>query len=354
MRHSVDGLGAYLADKPDEPLSAVRLCFNENLYGPSPAAVRAIVRSAGEVHLYPDPGGWGLRKALQNRHGIAPERIILGNGADSLITLISTTFLNPGDEVLFCEPTFSIYSSAARIAMGKPVSLPLDQAYRFDLDRLSASVTPRTKLIFVCNPNNPTGTVLPSGRIEEFLRSLPEGVLTVLDEAYVDFMDAEKVPPVFEWIEAGLPVICLRTFSKAYGLAGMRIGYAMAREDIIQALYRVREPFSVSTLAIRAAIGALSDQTYYLKVTQSIREERERLQKAFHERGLSFVPSQANFIFVDFKRESERVCQRMSRQGVLIRCSAPWGMSTWARISVGTPPANETMLTVLDKVMDKM
>ena len=352
VRHSVDGLSAYLADKPEEPSSAIRLCFNENLYGPSPGAVKAITRYAGEVHLYPDPGGWHLREALAKKHELLPEQIILGNGADSLITLISTTFLDPREEVLFCTPTFPIYESAARIAMGTPVALPLTSRYQFDLNGLRDAITPKTKLIYLCNPNNPTGTVLPPSGIEAFLEEVPEGILVVLDEAYVDFMDAEKTPPIREWISRDLPIISLRTFSKAYGLAGMRVGYAMAAPEIIQALYRVREPFSVSSLAIHAAVGALSDYPHYQKVTGAIKRERERLQKALAERTLSYIPSQANFIFVEFGRDSQEICRAMQENGVLIRCSASWGMPTWARITIGPPEANNTLLQALDKTLN--
>ncbi len=355
VRHSVDGLSPYLADKPEEQASNVtRLCFNENLHGPSPAAVKAIVQSALNVHFYPDPGGWELREALQEKHGIPPEQIVLGNGADGLISLIAQTFIDPGDEVLFCEPTFPIYKSSTIIAMGTPKVLPLDDAYRFDLKGLRETVGPKTKLIYLCNPNNPTGTVLPPGEIEAFLKVLPEGILVILDEAYVDFMDPDKIPPVITWIEEGYPVISLRTFSKAYGLAGMRIGYAMASEEIIQALYKAREPFCVSFLAIKAAVGALSDREHYGKVTQAVKEERERLQAELTRRGLGVIPSQANFIFVEFPSESSEVCQRLSEYGVLIRCSPSWGMPRWARITVGTPQANRVLLRALDSVLGDM
>ncbi len=354
IRHSIDGLSPYLADKPEDQISVTRLCFNENLYGPSPAAVKAIVQSALEVHLYPDPGGWELREALQEKHGIPAEQIILGNGADSLITLISTTFLNPGEEVLFCEPTFPIYRSAARIAMGNPRGLPLNETYQFGLDRLLGSITPQTKLIYLCNPNNPTGTILLPEEIETFLKSLPEGILVVLDEAYIDFMETDKVPPTLTWIAEGYPIVSLRTFSKVYGLAGMRIGYAMASSEIIQYLYRVREPFAVSALAIKAASGALTDHQHYQKVTQSIKKEREKLQESFDERNLKYIPSQANFIFVDFGRDSQEICRRLSEYGVLIRCSASWGMPSWARVTVGTPQANQALLRALDRMLADM
>ncbi len=352
VRHSVDGLSAYLADKPEEPSEAIRLCFNENLYGPSPGAVKAITRFAGKVHLYPDPGGWNLRETLAKKHGVPAEQIILGNGADSLITLLSSTFLDPGEEVLFCTPTFPIYESAARIAMGTPVALPLTRSYQFDLNGLRDAITSKTKLIYLCNPNNPTGTVLPPRAIETFLEEVPEGILVILDEAYVDFMDAEKIPPICKWISRDLPVISLRTFSKAYGLAGIRVGYALAAPEIIQALYRVREPFSVSSLAIHAAVGALSDHPHYQKVTDAIKRERERLQKALADRDLFYIPSQANFIFVDFERDSQEICRVMRKNGVLIRCSASWVMPTWARITIGPPEANDALLQALDKTLE--
>ena len=351
IRHSVEGLSPYLAGKPDEREVRARLCFNENLHGPSPGAVKAIVQAALNVHFYPDPGGWELREALQKKHGIPAEQIILGNGADGLITLISSTFLNPGDEVLFCEPTFPIYRSSTLISMGVAKGIPLDERYRFDLENLRKAITSKTRLIYLCNPNNPTGTVLPPGEIEGFLKDLPEGILVVLDEAYIDFMDAEKIPPSLTWIEEGYPVISLRTFSKAYGLAGIRVGYALASEEVIRYLYRVREPFVVSSLAIKAAVGALSDTQHYQRVVGSIKEERDRLQKELGRRGLTVIPSQANFIFIDFRAEAEGICNRLAEYGVLIRCSRSWGMPTWARMSVGTPQANGVFLRALDAVL---
>ena len=351
LRHGVEGLSPYLADKPDERELRARLCFNENLHGPSPGAVKAIVQAALNVHFYPDPGGWELREALQKKHGIPAEQIILGNGADGLITLISSTFLNPGDEVLFCEPTFPIYRSSTLISMGVAKGIPLDERYRFDLENLRKAITSKTRLIYLCNPNNPTGTVLSPDEIEGFLKDLPEGILVVLDEAYVDFMDAEKIPPTLTWIEEGYPVISLRTFSKAYGLAGMRVGYAFSSKEVIDFLYRVREPFVVSSLAIKAAVGALEDVQHYRRVVNSIRKERDGLQKALGKRGLTVIPSQANFLFLDFQKDAETLCRRLAEYGILIRCSRSWGMPTWARVTVGTPQANKTFLRALDAVL---
>ena len=354
VRHSVDGLTAYLTDKPENSPDAIRLCFNENLFGPSPEVIKAISAAAAQIHLYPDPNGWELKEILSQKHHIPPEQIILGNGADSLITLLSTTFLNPNEEVLFCEPTFPIYRSAARIALGIPKGIPLDPSQRFDLQGLLHAITPRTKIIYLCNPNNPSGTILPPDEIASFLRAVPNQVLVVLDEAYVDFTEDKMRPPTLTWIREGAPLISLRTFSKAYGLAGIRIGYAMASRSIIDALYRVREPFSVSSLAIKAAVAALKDTSHYKRVIQSIVDERTRLQLSLSNRGLHFIPSQANFIFVDFHRDSQAICHHLSQHGILIRCSASWKMPTWARITIGPNSLNTTLLSSLDKILKDM
>ena len=351
VRHSVDGLSPYLADKPDDHTDALRLCFNENLIGPSPKAVKAIVQAALNVHLYPDPGGWKIREQLSRRHKLPEDAFILGNGADSLISLISMTFLNPGDEVIFCEPTFPIYKSATLISMGTPRTLPLDDAYRFDLDAMIDTMTSKTKLVYLCNPNNPTGTIHTPGNIEAFLKKMPEGALLILDEAYVDFMDDHSVPPVTTWIKEGYPVISLRTFSKAYGLAGIRIGYAMAAAELISYLFRAREPFAVSSLALAAAGGALEDVQHYQKTVATLTGEREILQQEFSRRGLSFIPSQANFIFVNFQKNAQAICDALARRGILIRSSASWEMPTWARVSVGTPEANKRFLAALDSAL---
>jgi len=355
LRHGVDGLAPYLADKPDEKKSTkLRLCFNESLFGPSPLAVEAVAAAAGEIHLYPDPGGWELKEALQKKHGIPSDQILLGNGADSLITLLSNTFLNPGDEVLFCEPTFPIYRSAARIALGNPTGIPLDSAQRFDLSGLLKAISPKTKLVYLCNPNNPTGTFLPADEMADFFDSVPPHVLIILDEAYVDFMDPNLRPPTLEWIKDGVPLVSLRTFSKAYGLAGIRIGYAMASHKVIESLYRVREPFSVSILAIKAATAALGDVSHYDQVIHSVKKERKRLQATFRNLGLSFIPSQANFIFVNLGKNAPTICQRLSDHGVLIRWSASWGMPDWARVTIGPGSANDQFLSILDKVLKSM
>ncbi len=355
LRHGVDELDPYLADKPNEEESTkLRLCFNESLFGPSPQAIKAIAAAAGMIHLYPDPGGWELKEALQKKHGISPNQIILGNGADSLITLLSNTFLNPGDEVLFCEPTFPIYRSATRIALGTPRGIPLDPSQRFDLSGLLKAISPKTRLLYLCNPNNPTGTFLPPDEIAALLDSLPPHVLVVLDEAYVDFMDPELCPPTLEWIKDGAPLVSLRTFSKAYGLAGIRIGYAMASQRVIEALYRVREPFSVSVLAIKAATASLGDASHYNNVIRSVKTERERLQAVFRNLGLPFTPSQANFVFVNLGENAQKICQRLSDHGILIRWSASWGMPDWARITIGPGSANDQFLSILDKTLRDM
>ena len=354
VRHSVEALSPYLTDRPDNREVRARLCFNENLYGPSPMAVKAMVQAALNVHFYPDPGGWKLREILSRKHGLPPEQIILGNGGDGLISLITNTFLNPDDEVLYCEPTFPIYHSATRIAMGIPKGIPLDAGYRFDLEGLKQAISEKTRIIFLCNPNNPTGTVVPPAAIEAFLETLPEGILVVLDEAYVDFMDARMVPPVRSWIEKGWPLISLRTFSKAYGLAGMRIGYALASREIVGELYKAREPFCVSMLALEAAVGALSDPEHYEKVIGGVRKERQRLQNEIEKRGFTVIPSQTNFIFIDFKMEAREVCDRLAEYGVLIRCSPSWGLPTWARMSIGTPEINQVFLRALDAVLGEL
>ena len=351
VRRSVTGLTPYLADKPGNHGDALHLCFNENLMGPSPKAVKAIVQAALKAHLYPDPGGWKLREQLSRQHELPAGAFILGNGADSLISLISMTFLNPGDEVVFCEPTFPIYKSATLISMGTPRVLPLDKTYRFDLEAIIRAITPRTKLIYLCNPNNPTGTIHSPDEIEAFLKKIPDGVLVIFDEAYVDFMGAESLPPTTTWIKAGYPLISLRTFSKAYGLAGIRIGYAMATEDIIAYLFRTREPFAVSSLALAAARGALEDTQHYHEVIETLTRERESLQREFSRRDLPFIPSQANFILVNFRTNAQTICNALARQGVLIRSSASWEMPTWARVSVGTPQANKQFLVALDSIL---
>jgi histidinol-phosphate aminotransferase len=353
VRRSVSGLTPYLADKPDNHENALHLCFNENLMGPSPKAVKAIVQAALKVHLYPDPGGWDLREQLSRQHKLPTGAFILGNGADSLISLISMTFLNPGDEVIFCEPTFPIYKSATLISMGIPKGLPLDDAYRFDLEAMAGAITSRTKLVYLCNPNNPTGTLRAPDEIESFLKRIPDGALVIFDEAYVDFMDTEFIPPTTDWIKAGYPLISLRTFSKAYGLAGIRIGYAMAAEEIIAYLFRTREPFAVSSLALAAAGGALADTQHYQGVIETLTREREILQQEFSKRGLPFIPSQANFILVNLQTDAQTICNTLAGRGVLIRCSASWEMPTWARVSIGTPQANKQFLEALDGLLAK-
>lgn len=327
-----------------------KLASNENLLGPSPKAVAAIRKELSKIYLYPEGPCTVLRRALAEKFALPEERVVISNGADNLILMIASAFVDEGDEVVMADPTFSVYTNVTQIMGGKPIKVKLKD-FTHDLDTMLKKVNRKTKLVFICNPNNPTGTTVSLESFNYFLSKLPKHVIVILDEAYGDFVEDAFYPNGLDYIREKRQLIVLRTFSKVYGLAGLRIGYALGREDLVDCLYKVRDPFPVHRLAQVAAVAALNDEDHAIKSIQLVYEGKRYLYKELDRLGLSYVPSQANFIFIDFEKDSEEIFQVLLRGGVIIRPGKIWGYRTFARVTIGRMDDNRRFIKALKKIM---
>ncbi|MBI4610953.1 MAG: histidinol-phosphate transaminase [Candidatus Rokubacteria bacterium] len=354
-RPVLDSLTPYDAGKPLEELERelglaeiIRLSANESPLGPSPRAVEAVVREARRAHLYPDGGGLALRRALAEHLGVAPEAVLLGNGADELLALIAAAAFEPGDEVVIPRPSFEPYGTAATLAGATPVWSPLVN-YETDLADVAARVTPRTKALILCSPHNPAGSVIRVGPLERLLADLgSDPPLVILDEAYRDFAEDPEAADGVALGRRHPTLIALRTFSKVAGLAGLRVGYAVAQSEVIDRLNRVRAPYNVNRLAQAAALAALADREHWERTVRLVREERRHLTTELTRRGFRVVPSEANFLLVGVSADADALRERLFRSGILVRAGAPLGFPGHLRITVGTRAQNDRLLAVLD------
>ena len=356
-RKGILSLKPYVPGKPIEEVQRelgltelTKLASNENSTGPSPEAIRAIQEDLENVFRYPDPSCALLRSAMAKRLGVGEEMITLANGCDNIIYMIGAAFINEGDEVITAEPTFPVYETVTRIMGGRPVPVTL-KGHTHDLDGMAGRIGPRTKLVFVCNPNNPTGTIVAQEALNRFLADLPDHVILVLDEAYVDYVSEKDYPDGISLLRDGLNLIAVRTFSKIYGLAGLRIGFAVADGDLVGLMERVREPFPVNRIAQAAALATLRDEEHRERVLRTNEEGKAFLYAEFQRLKIDYVPTQANFIFVDFKRDSQEIYDALLKEGVIIRPGSIWDYPTSARITIGTMEENRRFIEKLEGVL---
>jgi len=363
VREAVRHLKPYVPGKPIEEVkrelglpddfSLFKLASNENVLGPSPHAIQAMARAAQEVWLYPDDTCFALKNALAEHHNLAPENFVVGNGSDEVIHFLGLAFLDAarGDEVVFGAPSFVQYKACAMMAGCCFHAVPLTPDLRHDLPAMAAKINERTRLVFIANPNNPTGTVVSRSEFEDFLNQVPTHVLVVLDEAYTQYTRADAdVPVALDYLESH-NVLGLRTFSKAYGIAGVRVGYGVARAEIIRDLQQVRGPFNVNSIAQAAAIAALGDQGHLQDSITINAEGRDRLETHFDMMGLEYIPSQANFTFVNIGTDSAKIFPELLKQGVIVRTGTPFGMPDWIRVTVGTREMNDRFLSALQTIL---
>lgn len=357
-RKGILKIASYVPGKPIEDVEKeygrrrwIKLASNENLLGPSPKALSAIQKELSKIYLYPEGPCTLLRQSLAQKCLIPENSVVISNGADNLILMIACAFINEGDEVIVGDPTFPVYANVTQILGGRPIKVKLKH-YTHDLEGMLKSVSRKTKLVFVCNPNNPTGTIVSKNLFDQFLSHLPGRVIVILDEAYKEFIDDSDTPDGLEYIKEGRQVIALRTFSKVYGLAGLRIGYALGREDLIHCLYQVRDPFPVHRLAQVAALAALSDERHAQNSIQMVRNGRRYLYRELEKMGLDYVPSQANFIFIDFKKDIEKIFQSLLREGIIIRPGKIWGYPTCGRVTIGKMSDNKRFIQALRKILE--
>lgn len=326
-----------------DPAGIIKLASNENPFGPSPRAVAAATAALSQGQLYPDGGCSALRGRLAAHYGLPPGQFVIGNGSNEVIELLGHVFLNPGDEVVMGLPEFVVYRLVSILFGAVPVEVPL-RGFRNDLAGLARAITPRTKLVILATPNNPTGTASPAAAVLAFIRGLPPHVICVLDEAYAEF--AADAPDLRPLLAEGCKVIGLRTFSKVYGLASLRVGYGYASAELAGLLDRVRQPFNVNAVAQAAAVAALADQDFARHCVRETRAGLRRLEAGFTALGLEFVPSEANFTLVKVG-DGARVFDALQRRGVIVRPVSNYGLPEWLRITVGTSDQNERLLAEL-------
>jgi histidinol-phosphate aminotransferase len=350
----IAGLIPYPPGKPLEELEreygitgSIKLASNENPLGPSPKAVAAMRTALGGLHRYPDGSGYYLRKRLSEKFDLPFDGIVLGNGSNEIIELAIRTFLLPQDEVILPAPSFLVYKLAVQTMGGKSVPVPLAN-FTIDLERTIASITSRTKIIFINNPNNPTGTIIRKADFESFLEAIPPHIVVVLDEAYIEFVRDGDTPSGFDYVHRQGPyVIVARTFSKAHGLAGLRIGYGVMEPSIADYLHRVRQPFNTGTLSQVAALAALDDEEFLHKTQQTVVEGLASLYREVERLGLNTIPTQANFFLIQVPTDAKTIYEAMLRRGVIIRPMNSYGMDRFIRINAGLPEENERFIQAL-------
>jgi histidinol-phosphate aminotransferase len=326
-----------------EPGEVVKLASNENPLGPSPKAVMAMQEAVTQAHVYPDGGGYRLRTAIAEKCGLELKNVILGNGSNEIIEFIGHGFLRPGDEVVVADHAFVVYKLMATLFGATTVEVP-DPGFVHDLDAMAEAITPRTKEIFIANPNNPTGTLVNQEAIDRFMDRVPEHVVVVFDEAYYEFLD--EAPDTLKYVREGRNVIVLRTFSKIQGLAALRIGYGLGSEELVGVLQKTRQPFNANAIAQAGALAGLADTEHQERTKAVTDEGRAFLERAFGEMGLEYVPSTANFVLVKVG-DGDGLFQRMLKKGVIIRAMRGYKLPEWIRVTVGTPAQNERFLAVL-------
>ena len=355
----VAGLQPYQPGKPIEELQRelgleeiIKLASNENPLGPSQMVLDAIA-STKDLSRYPDGNGFNLKKALADKHNINMDRITLGNGSNDILEMVARSFVNTEHQVIYSEHSFAVYPIVTQAVGAEHVVVPANE-WGHDLSAMLEAVTDKTRLMFIANPNNPTGTWIKSERLRHLLENVPEHVIVLVDEAYFEYASVEEhYPDSSLWLDDFSNLIVTRTFSKAYGLAGLRVGYGLSHPDIANLLNRVRQPFNNNSLALVAAETALQDEQYIERSVSVNQNGMQELIKAFDELGLEFIPSKGNFICVDFKQPTDSVFQALLKAGVIVRPVANYGMPNHLRISIGLESENIRFIAELTKIMTK-
>ncbi len=352
----IRALAPYPPGKPIEELEreygiygSIKLASNENPLGPSPKAVAAITAALGDLHRYPDGNCFYLKRAVAKKLGVSPDALIFGNGSNEIIELAVRTFLQRGDEAVMADQAFVIYRLVVQAAGASSRLVPL-RNFTHDLDAIAEAITPATRVVFLANPNNPTGTIFRRQEWQEFLAALPPHVLVVMDEAYFEFVDDPDYPDSLAAHGSGRPLITLRTFSKIYGLAGLRIGFGVAHPELIEVMNRVRQPFNVSSLAQVAVLAALDDDEHVERTRRCNRDGMVFLQQHCERLGLEYVRSSANFLLIRVGNGA-RVYEALLRQGVIVRPMSVYGFPEHVRVTVGTADENQRFITALERVL---
>ncbi|WDV45453.1 histidinol-phosphate transaminase [Clostridiaceae bacterium M8S5] len=354
FRKEIKDLVAYKPGKPIEDVKreyglsdVIKLASNENPLGASPKVKEAMLKVMEEFSLYPDGNCTELKEAISKKYNVKPSEVLPSAGSDEMVDMIAKTFINHGDEIIMADITFPRYMDTARIMGGTPVLVPLKN-WTYDLEGMLAKITDKTKIIWLCNPNNPTGTMFSEKALLDFLKQVPENILVIYDEAYNEFVTRDDYPKDSVQLLKDYPnVLILKTFSKMYGLASLRVGYTIASEEIISNINKVRCPFDVNRFAQAAAIAALEDQDFVKKCYDLNKRGKEYLYSEFEKLGYEYIPSETNHIMANVEKNSGEVFLELQKRGVIIRPM----MSTWIRVSIGTMPQNETFIEKLKEVL---
>jgi histidinol-phosphate aminotransferase len=355
----ISSIKPYVPGKPVEELerelgitNSIKLASNENPVGPSPLAMKAIRESltgadmSNSINRYPDGSGFYLKQALAKKLSVTEDQIILGNGSNELIDIAVRTFLQPGQHAVMAHPSFVVYSMSVQAAGGKAILVPLKK-FTHDLDAMSKAITPETRMLFIANPNNPTGTINRKDEFDRLMEKLPDGILVIADEAYVEYVTDPEYADSMKHFREGRDILILRTFSKMYGLAGLRIGYGVASEDIIAGINRLRPPFNTGSLAQKAALSALQDEAH-VRYTREINEQGKKyLCRELDSLGLEYAPTEANFLYIPVPFDSGALYNKLLGQGVIIR---PAGQRE-VRVTIGLPAENERFIKALKTVL---
>jgi len=357
----ISGMKPYIPGKPLEELErelgikdSIKLASNENPIGPSPLAMKSLLnmitslKTATSFNRYPEGSGYLVKRALSERLSVSEDEIILGNGSNELIDIAVRTFLQQGDEAVMAHPSFIVFSLSVQAMGGKPVQVPLIK-YTHDLEAMADSITKRTRILFVANPNNPTGTINTKDACDRFMDRIPDGTLVIFDEAYYEYVTHPEYADSFTYFREGKDILILRTFSKIYGLAGLRIGYGIARREIINEMNKIRPPFNTSSVAQNAALWALKDDDH-VTYTRSINEQGKRyLYRELDTMGLTYVPTEANFIYIVLRQDAHALYNNLLRQGVIVRMVGDQEI----RVTIGLPEENKRFIEAIKKAKQK-
>jgi len=359
VRKCVKNIKPYVPGKPIDEVKrelglkdVIKLASNENSFGPSPKAISAIKRSLKDLNRYPDANAFYLKKKLAKSLGVKTENIVVSNGSDEIIVLCCRAFLEPGDEVIISDPTFPIYKIASQAQGAKIKFIPLKDM-RYDLAAKKKAITKKTKIIFIANPDNPSGTFVTRKEIEKFLDGIRDDVLIFFDEAYKEFGEysqGEVFPDTLKHLKRK-NIIITRSFSKAYGLAGLRIGYGISSPQVISYLDRIREPFNVNSLAQAAAVAALDDTKFLRKTLKMVEKGKRFIYKELDRMGLKYVKSATNFMLIDLKTDGKEVFRKLLKKGIIVRDMEVWGFKTFIRLTIGTPGENKKFIKALEEVI---
>ncbi len=358
-QRGLDKLRPYVPGKPIDEVKreygledVIKLASNENPFGSSSKALEAIAAALPQLNLYPDGSSHDLRLALADRFGFALDQVAIGNGADDLILQLSMAFLEDGDEVVVSRSSFGMYDIYVHAMRAVLVKTPLAPGYRIDLDAAADAITDRTQIVYVCNPNNPTGTMSTAAELDRLLERLPDDVLCVVDEAYAEMVESEEYPDALAIVRDGRPnLLVLRTFSKVYGMAGIRLGYGFGHADIVGALAKARAAFTVNRLAQAAGIAALDDEAFVRESVEMNRQGRQQLCEAFDRLGLEYAKSHTNFVLVKIGPTALDVMEGLLRRGIIVRPMTAYELPEFLRISIGTSAQNKRLIGALEALL---